>query len=141
MHLNYAALSVQSYYNTYHKYPPFVYVFDQKMTMPQFLEVMSLAILKPNGFTLPANFDTIKSATNINLNTKTGNIGKTELLTLATNVNNSIQTNGRIPNYVTTRLGRMNINDLLNTFTRAIIFYNTNQRLPNTVAMKNTKFI
>jgi parallel beta-helix repeat protein len=136
-----AAIAIQNYYKIYQKYPPYWYVFGQKMTMPQFLEVMSLAILRPNGFTLPANFETIKTALNPIGNNRAGNIGKTELMSLATSVKNYIQNNGRAPNYINTSLGKISFNNLLNLLTRTIIFYNTNKRLPNYVKMTYTPII
>jgi parallel beta-helix repeat protein len=135
-----AANSVKNYYDTYHKLPPFVYLSGNKISMAQYLQLMSLALLKPNGFTIPSNWNSIITAINPQGTINTGNLTKTELLTIANNVKNFINTNSRAPNYVNTSLGRLNFNNLVYTFAKTVIFYQNNQRMPNYVGVRNILF-
>jgi len=78
---------------------------------------------------------TIAKAPNPNENVKTGTLTKSEYVTLAGKITTFINTNGRLPNFITTSKGKMNPDNLIYTYAKITAFYKTNNRLPNTVSV------
>lgn len=131
---------VLQYYNTYHILPSYVVLLGQRMTMPQYLQILTLAVLNPNGFTIPVSLSRTGPAINPIGTFRSGNLALNEYLTVAKNINNFFINNSRAPNYATTSLGRISFNDLVYAFSRIVSFYDTNKQLPNYVQMNRLRY-
>lgn len=131
-----AASNVKSYYETNGKLPNYVTVNSEQITTPQFLYLLvSGAIQANSGSTSAITVKNVNSAPSPAGTFKSGNIVKSELLSIAQNIKNFIETNGRAPNYITTSLGKMNYSSLVYMYSKIMNYYKTNNRLPNYVSM------
>ena len=131
-----AASNVKSYYETNGKLPNYVTVNSDQITTPQFLYLLvSGAIQANSGSTSAITVKSVNSAPSPAGTFKSGNIAKSELLSIAQNIKNFIETNERAPNYITTSLGKMNYSSLVYMYSKIMNYYKTNNRLPNYVSM------
>lgn len=131
-----AASSVKSFYETNYRLPNYVTTSSGQLSMSQFLYVLATGTTQANtGSTTPITIKTVTSPPNPIEQLKSGTIAKSEYLNLAKTIKNFVDTNGRLPNYVTTSLGKMRYDSLVYMFSKIMNFYKTNGRLPTTVSV------
>lgn len=132
-----AANTIKDYYQNNHNLPVQVNIAGQQISMPQLLQLLVTYTLNLNqvNTTTPLNITTVNIAPNPSGSYTSGNLYKTEYITISQNIINFINHNGRAPNYATTSLGEIPFNQLVYMYTKIIAFYGTNNRLPNYVSI------
>lgn len=131
-----AASSVKSFYETNYRLPNYVTTSSGQLSMSQFLYVLTTGTTQANtGSTTPISIKTVTPPPNPTEQLKSGTIAKSEYINLAKTIKNFVDTNGRLPNYVTTSLGKMRYDSLVYMFSKIMNFYKTNGRLPSTVSV------
>lgn len=134
--VNQAASSVKSFIDTNNRLPNYVTISGQQIIMPQFLQLLGNAILNINsGKTSSITLKDPDSPINPTESVKSGSIQKTEYIKLVENLNSFINTNGRLPNYVTSSLGKLRYESLIYICSKILVFYDTNNRLPSSVSI------
>ncbi len=128
--------TVKNYVETKKAVPSTVTVSSKTVTKEQYLYLLASTTtnLNKNSKT-SVTVKTIAKAPNPNENVKTGTLTKSEYVTLAGKITTFINTNGRLPNFITTSKGKMNPDNLIYTYAKITAFYKTNNRLPNTVSV------
>jgi transglutaminase-like putative cysteine protease len=135
--INNAAARVKAYVETNHRLPNYVAIGTIQVQMSDFLKLLTANILQLyNGKTSSITLKSTGSAAKPSESVKSGTITKSGYLDLAKRVNAFINTNGALPNYATSSLGKLNYKSLIYTFSKVLAFYNTNSRLPNYVTVK-----
>ena len=135
--INNAAARVKAYVETNHKLPDYVTIGTTQVQMSDFLKLLTANLLQlSSGKTSPITLKSINSAAKPSESVKSGTITKAGYLDLAKRVNVFINTNGILPNYATSSLGKLNYKSLIYTFSKVLAFYNTNSRLPTYVTVK-----
>ncbi len=131
-----AASIVKTFIDNNNRLPNYVTISNQQISVSQFVYELAKATLQVNnGVTTSITIDKVNSSPTPSGNFTTGNILKSEYLSIAQSLISFITTNGRTPNYVNTSLGKMSINSVVYLFSKIMNFDNTNNRLPNYVAM------
>lgn len=134
--LNEAASSVKTFVDTNHRLPNYVTVAGLQITLPQFLELLSEGLLYINsGQTSSITVQEVTNPTNPYESVKSGNIQKTEYVQIAEKINTFVDANGRLPNYVTSSLGKIRYESLIYLYSKIVDFYGTNGRLPTYVSL------
>jgi autotransporter family porin len=131
-----ASNSVKTYYELHHVLPLNVTVGNTKVSTSQFLYLLVTATLNinMNNFN-PINIIPVNPASTPSGTFTPGNLMKTEYLSMALNIQNFINTNGRAPNYASTNLGNIPYSKLVYNYCKVINFYGNNTRLPNYVTI------
>lgn len=120
--------------------PTSVTVDSQQVTPSQFLYLLSQGIQNVNkSSTNPASvtLKSVNAPTSPSESISSGSFTKTEYVSLANKITTFINTNGRLPNYVTTSLGQMRYENLIYTLSKVMIYYKTNNQLPSSVTVKS----
>jgi hypothetical protein len=135
--LSAAATTVKNYYESHSKtLPASVTINGNVLSMPQLLYLLVTGTMNINAKNLnPITIKAVNPAPSPSGTIKSGNVQKTEFVTLAQSVQSFINTNGRAPNYKPTTLGNMQFKYLVYMYSKILNFYGTNIRLPNYVAM------
>jgi len=129
---------VKSYVETNHKLPDSVNVSGNQVNMPQFLKLLTTAVLNINSASKEAiTLGTYSSPSASSENITSSNINKTEYLDIANRVKTYMDTNGRAPNYATqTSTGNtISFESMVYTYSKILNFYKTNNALPNYVSV------
>ena len=135
--INNAAARVKAYIETNHKLPTYVTIGTSKVQMSDFLRLLTANLLQINsGKKISITLRTVSNPLKASESVKSGTITKTGYLDLAKRVNTFIASNGVLPNYATSSLGKLNYKSLIYTFSKVLTFYNTNSRLPSYVTVK-----
>ena len=131
-----AATRVQSFIETNKRLPNYVTLGNIQVQMSDFLNLMNSALLQINSGTITTiTLKTVNSALIPSENIKSGTISKAGYLDIANRVNTFIKANGRLPNYVTSSLGKLRPESLVDMFSRVLSFQQINHRLPNYVSV------
>lgn len=131
-----AASKVKAFYETNKRLPNYVTTTAGQISMPKFLNLMTVATTQANsGSTAAIKVTNVNGASSWTGTYKSGNIQKSEILSIAQKIKSFITTNGRAPNYVSTSLGNISYNSVIYMFSKIMAFYSTNKRLPNFVSM------
>lgn len=138
-HVNSAAGTVKSYIETNHALPGSVTIAGKQVTMPQFLQLSTDALLSIRG-TLCTSFTDRSYATapSPSENMTSRNIGYKEYLDFANRVNSFMDSNGRAPNYVTqnSTCSTIRYESLFYMYTQILNSYNTNNAtLPDYITL------
>ena len=132
-----AAARVKAYIETNHKLPNYVTIGTTQVQMPEFLKLLTADLLQlNNGTTTSITLKDINGAVKPSESVKSGNLTKANYLDLAKRVNAFINSNGALPNYATSSLGKLNYQSLIYTFSKVLAFYKTDNRLPSYVTVK-----
>jgi hypothetical protein len=130
--INTAAGKVAQFIQTNNRLPNYVTIGNVEVTMPQFLQLMTTNLLNINkGLTTTVTIKTVTSPADQPETVKSGNIQKSEYLTLAQTIKN----NGTAPGILNTTLGKINFQNTIYTFSKILNFQNINNRLPNYVSV------
>jgi glutamine amidotransferase-like uncharacterized protein len=131
-----SASSVKTFIDKNNRLPNYVTISNQQISVSQFVyELAKATIQANNGVTTSITIGKVNSSPAPSGNFTSGNIMKSEYLSIAQSLISFITDNGRTPNYVNTSLGKMSFNSVVYLFSKIMNFYNTNNRLPNYVSM------
>ncbi len=131
-----AASNVKTFYEANKRLPNYITISNQQVTMPQYLYLLAKSTVQANsGSTTPITLSNVDASPASSGKFKTGNIQKSEYLSIAQSLITFITANGRTPNYVTTSLGKMSFNSAVYLLSKVMNFYQTNNRLPKYVSM------
>lgn len=134
--LNTAASSVKNFVETNHRLPNYVTIAGQQVTVSQFLDLLCQGVLNMNkGLSSSVMLKTVGDSPSPSETVSSGNLQKTEFVQIAQNLENFINANGRLPNYVSSSLGKFRTESLVYMYSKIVNFYSTNQRLPTYVAV------
>lgn len=120
--------------------PTSVTVDNQQVTPSQFLYLLAQGLQKVNKSSSNPATVTLKSVTaptSPSESVTSGSLLKTEYLSIANKITTFVDTYGRLPNYVTTSLGKMRYENLVYTLSKVMNYYDTYNRLPSTVSVKS----
>ncbi len=138
-----ASASLKSYYEKNYKLPSTVTVGKIKYTLPEFLYMMSQAIVQLES----SNKKDISYVSGVSApKSPSGDVIKSKSLTeakyvaLAKSVAKYIKTNKAAPNYASSDVGKIIYSEVVDSFSRILTFYKTNNRLPSyvTITYDNT---
>lgn len=137
--INSAAGTVKSYVETNHNLPSSVNIAGKQVTMPQFLQLSTEALLSIEGSLcssfVPRNYDT---ATGPSESVMSRDSNYTEYLDFAKRVNSFMSSNGRAPNYITQNSTGSTIRyeSLVYMYAQILNSYkNTNETLPDYITV------
>jgi hypothetical protein len=131
-----AATMAKSYYAAHGNLPSTVIVSGLRLQMPLLLQYMVSGLIKINNHDTNAlTSDPVKPPTSSTGSFRSGNILKSQYLSLALAIRNYITSYHIAPVYATTTLGRVSYIKLVNMFSRIISYYRTYNALPNYVTM------
>jgi hypothetical protein len=134
--VNNATTRVKSFVDTNKRLPNYVTISNQEVTMPQFLQLVTEDLINTNaGSKTSVRMGSVSIPPNPSESFTSGDITKTEYLKIANSILAFINSNGRVPNYVTTSLGTMNYESLIYDYSKIMNFYLTNNKLPNYVSV------
>ena len=135
--INNAAARVKAYIEINHKLPNYVTIGTSKVQMSDFLRLLTANLLQINsGKKISITLKTVSNPSKASESVKSGTVTKSGYLDLAKRMNTFIASNGVLPNYATSSLGKLNCKSLIYMFSKVLTFYNTNSRLPNYVTVK-----
>jgi hypothetical protein len=129
---------VKSYIETNHKLPDSVNISGNHVSMPQFLKLLTTAVLNINNSSKEAiTLGTYSSPSASSENITSSNINKTEYLDIANRVKSYIDTNGRAPNYATQKStgNTISFESMVYMYSKILNFYKTNNALPTYVSV------
>lgn len=134
-----AATTVKNSIIINHKLPSYVTIRSTKVTMPQFLELLTTTVIKTNY--KDSSTILLKSVTNSSgtETIKNSNLSKTSYLRAAKTLKIYMDTYHKIPGVYKTINGRMDYSNLIYTYCKIIDFYNVQNRLPNYVSVTTFK--
>ncbi len=133
-----ASSTVKSYVETNHTLPSTVNVSGNQVSMSQFLELSTTAVVninKSSNATITLKNYSNAAAPSENITSR--NISKTEYLDIANRVKSFMDTNGKAPNYATqTSTGStIRFESLVYMYSKILNYYKTNNVLPNYVSV------
>ena len=131
-----ASSKVKSYYDTNHKLPSYVNINNHKVSMAQFLQLVTDDIYQlSNKKTTSITLKDVAAPSNSGENVKTGQLTKAQYISLAKATRSYIYSNAKAPNYENTSLGNIKFQNLVYSFSKILAFQATNNRLPNYVSV------
>ena len=134
-----ASSKIKAYYEKNNKLPAYVVMNNNKITMPQFLQLLTDDIYLLNSKkSLSISLRTVTAPSKPVENVKTGTLTKTQYIDLAKVTRLYIYTTGKAPNNEKTTFGTIKFQNLVYIFSRIVAFDNTNNRLPNQVSVQSS---
>jgi hypothetical protein len=128
--------TVKNYVENNNKIPSSVTVANQKVNTSQYLYLATSTVLNINkSKKTSVTLKNVSSPTKPSESLSSGTLTKNEYLTLANGINSFINSNGRVPNYISTNLGNMKYETMVYSFAKIMAFYKNNNRLPNYVSV------
>lgn len=130
--INNAANVVQTFIKTYHKLPTYVTVSGKKITLPQFLYLLTSDLIKVNSKSkAPVTLKSVKTPHLTIVETiKTGNLTNKEYISMAKAVNSYIIKYNKAPQSSSTSLRTIRYESIIYTYSKIMGFYGTKKRLP-----------
>lgn len=130
-----ASKNYRNYVDTNYKTPSTVTINNIKVTTPQFLQLLSYTIAQLNiGSKANIALKTVNNPANPTETVKSGSFTKDEYVKLA-QTTKTATSNGKAPDYVDSKLGKIRYETLTYIFAKAVQFYGENSRLPNTLSV------
>lgn len=130
--INTASSKVKTYVDTYNKLPSYVTIGNTKVNMPQLLLLMTDDLLSSSNY---ITLKYVAKPASPTQNLKSGTLSKTEYITITKKLSANINSTGKVPNYVTTSLGKMRYETIIYSYAKILNFYTSYKRLPNTVSV------
>jgi len=128
---------INAYIESNNALPNYVLIGKINVSMPQFLELITTDLVQlNNGVNTPITLGSFNTPTKSNGNFTNGLINKSEYLSLASKIQNFMDSTGRAPNYANSTLGKIQYTSLIHMYSRIMNFYGVNNRLPNYITMK-----
>lgn len=132
-----SAGTVKNYVEVNKSLPTNVDVGNQPVTPAQFLYLLTTSVKNVNtNNKTPITIKTVTPSPSPSETVKSGTIAKSEYVSIAASMKTFIETNGRLPNYVTTSLGKMRYESLIYMYSKVMSYYGVNKVLPGTVTVK-----
>ena len=134
------AKTVKSYYEANDKLPASVKLSEGTFTMPEFLYLMSKAVvnLGSSNTASIASISGVKDASSTDpeyINSQ--QLVKSDYIALASRVASYIYNNKQAPAYAASTVGNIEYTELVDSFSRIIVFYSNNDKyMPNYVTIK-----
>ena len=134
------AKTIKAYYESKGELPDSVKLTEGTFTMPEFLYLMSKAIVqlgnsKTGAIDAIIGVQDASSTTPANINSQ--QLLKADYLDLANRVANYISNNNQAPSYASSTVGNIVYTELVDSFSRIIAFYSNNDKyMPNYVTIK-----
>ena len=136
--INQSASSVKTYVETKYGLPSEVQVGNKTVTSAQYLYLLTAAATKVNnGNKSSTVLKNVSYPPTPSETVTSGTLTKAQYLLIAKNTYAFINTNGRLPNYVTSPIGSMNYESLTYMFSKIMNFYNVEKQLPATVSVQS----
>lgn len=136
--INTAATSVKNFIDTNGRLPNYVTISTYKITMPQFLQLLTENLLQlSSGTKNTITLLSVTGPTNSSGTLSSGNLYKTEYLNLAQQVINIIDSTGSAPDNINSSLGTISYENLIYSFSKVLNYYKSYGRLPNYVAVNS----
>lgn len=133
-----SASSVKTYVETKYGLPSEVQVGNKTVTSAQYLYLLTAAATKVNnGDKSSTVLKNVSYPPTPSETVTSGTLTKAQYLLIAKNTYAFINTNGRLPNYVTSPIGSMNYESLTYMFSKIMNFYNVEKQLPATVSVQS----
>ncbi len=133
-----SASSVKTYVETKYGLPSEVQVGNKTVTSAQYLYLLTAAATKVNnGNKSSTVLKNVSYPPTPSETVTSGTLTKAQYLLIAKNTYAFINTNGRLPNYVTSPIGSMNYESLTYMFSKIMNFYNVEKQLPATVSVQS----
>lgn len=127
-----ASTKVKSYYEKNNKLPDSVTINNHKVTMPQFLQLISDDIYQlSNKKTTAITLKSVTAPSKPVENLKAGQLTKTQYINLAKATSSYIYSTGKAPNSENCSLGTIKYQNLVYSFSKILAFQAANNRLPN----------
>ncbi len=128
---------VKSYVETNLTLPNKITVANSQVTPSQYLYLVSTATQNVyNNNKSSITLRNVSAAPNPQNETLTsGNINETQYIAIAKTITTFITANGRLPNYISTPLGKMDLQSAIYMFSNVLSFFKENNRLPNFVSV------
>jgi parallel beta-helix repeat protein len=132
-----AAKTVQNYVENNHQLPNTVNISGTTVSMSQFLQMASTAILNIDGSLYTSILlKNCSTASNPSENlTKQGKINQSDYLNLSSSIISSMNANGQAPNYQTTNLGNVRFESLVYMYSQILSSYNSTNTLPEFITV------
>jgi len=128
---------VKSYVETNLSLPNKITVGNSQVTSSQYLYLVSTAtqnVYKSNKSSIILR--NVLAAPNPQNETLTsGNINETQYISIAKSITTFITANGRLPDYILTTLGKMDLQSAIYMYCNILSFFKENNRLPNFVSV------
>lgn len=132
-----ASEGVKNYTEAHNKIPGYVDLAGKNSSASSFLKILTKTTVQLNSnSTAPVNISSVNNPTGPS-GSATGTLYKSDYITVANNVYNYINTNGRAPNYASSTLGNIRYEALIYAYARIVNFYHYNGRLPDYVTINN----
>ena len=134
-----AASRVKAYVETNRTLPNYVTIGTTQVQMPDFLKLLTSALLQINsGTNNPIVLKSFTAPTSPKDSLAAGNMLKSEYLKIASDVKNYMDSTGKTPDYAyKTSLGTyFGYQNMIYTFSKILNFQKTNNYLPNYVSVK-----
>ena len=132
-----AASTVKTFKETNNRLPDYVTISNTQVTMAQFLQLLTYGVIQiNNGSTASITLKVVNTPVSQSETVTSGTIYKSEFLTLAQQIKNTIDTTGKAPASISTSQGTMKFENLVYNYAKILAFYGTNKRLPNSVSVK-----
>jgi hypothetical protein len=132
-----AASRVKSFIESKNKLPKYVQMGTRQITMPQFLQLLTAGLIQVNrGSTGTIALKSADSSSNPSQTLKNGIIYKSEYLGIASRINSFMNTNGKVPNYASSSLGKIRFESLVYMYSRIMNYHVNNNHMPNFATMK-----
>lgn len=133
-----AAKGVNNYILINHKLPDYITISKNKVSMPQFLDLLTSGVLKiKHGSNSQLTLRTVKYPDLKVEKGRSGNIKSNEYLNIAKILKTYISSNHKIPAYKSTSKGKFVYGTLIFTYDKIIIFQKSHKRLPNYVSINS----
>lgn len=134
--INTAATKVKNFVETNKRLPNYVNMKNKQVKMPQFLLLLSYDVTQTNsGSKSSVVLKNVKTPTKPTETVKTGSLTKTEYIKLANTLKSSINTKGKVPNYVSSTKGNIRYESLVYSYSKTMNYYAKNKKLPSTVSI------
>ena len=132
-----AASRVKAYVETNKKLPAYVTIGVTQVEMPEFLRLLTGGLLQvSSGSKASVTLKNESAAPNPVDNVKSGNIKKTEYVSMAKAINSFMDSYGKAPNYASSSLGKIQYQSLVYMYSRIMSYYSVNKVLPAYAAIK-----
>ena len=142
-----ASTKVKGYVERYHKLPAYVDIAGKKVTIPQYLQLLTDGLIQTNNkVNNPIELKKVNKPSIIVKsaeveNVKSGKLNRSEYIKIAKTIKTTIAFTGKAPRYVNSSLGKIGYESLIYTYSKTLNFFATSKRLPNTVSIKPWKII
>ncbi len=133
------ASRVKSFLETNQRLPNYVTLSNVQVTMSEFLNLLVKAIIEFNsGLSSNIAYKSVSEAPNPTGDALSGQLSKSEYLSLAESISAYLDSHGQAPDYATTSRGKISFSNLVYIMSKIVDFQAQENRLPNYVTLSST---